>query len=66
MLVMREKRICATLGYLQDVYDEVIAAMAEGAYDFTGWVETTNLEGVEDALQRLRAGKTMKILVEAV
>ncbi|HHU39954.1 MAG TPA: 2,3-butanediol dehydrogenase [Propionibacterium sp.] len=66
MLVMREKRICATLGYLQEVYDEVIAAMAEGKYDFTGWVETTNLEGVADAMQRLRAGRAMKILVEAV
>lgn len=66
MLVMGEKRICATLGYLQDEYDEVIAAMAEGKYDFTGWVETTDLAGVADAMARLRAGKAMKILVEAV
>ena len=66
MLVMRERRIQATLGYLQEVYDEVIQAMADGKYDFTGWVETTDLDGVEDAIARLRAGKAMKILVEAV
>ena len=66
LLVMGERRICATLGYLQEEYDEVIAAMAEGKYDFTGWVETTDLAGVADAMERLRAGKAMKILVEAV
>lgn len=66
MLVMRERRIASTLGYLQGEYDEVIDAMAHGQYDFTGWVDTTDLAGVADAMARLRAGKAMKILVEAV
>ena len=50
----------------QQALNDMEAAMAEGKYDFTGWVETTDLAGVADAMERLRAGKAMKILVEAV
>ncbi|WP_297536682.1 hypothetical protein [Amycolatopsis sp.] len=43
----------------------VIAAMAQGSYDPTGWVEEITLDEVEHALVELRAGLGMKALVVA-
>ena len=42
----------------------VIAAMAAGRIDATGWVTTVPLNEAEHALHELRAGRGMKILVE--
>lgn len=62
-LVMGEKEIIGVLGYGQDDFDEVIAAMGRGRYDMTGWVEEVEPSNVADAFGRLRAGQGMKILV---
>jgi (R,R)-butanediol dehydrogenase/meso-butanediol dehydrogenase/diacetyl reductase len=39
--------------------------MAHGRYSTEGWVTTVALEEAERALRELRAGKGMKILVQA-
>ncbi|RWZ46194.1 2,3-butanediol dehydrogenase [Labedella phragmitis] len=65
MLVMAETEIAGTLGYTQADFDAVIAAMADGAYDTTGWVTTVGLDAVVDSLAELRAGRGMKVLVSA-
>ena len=64
-LVMGETGISGSLAYLPQDFDAVIAAMADGAYDTTGWVEEVDLDGVVDAFQRLRSGAGAKILVRA-
>jgi (R,R)-butanediol dehydrogenase/meso-butanediol dehydrogenase/diacetyl reductase len=64
-LVMAETEIAGTLGYTQADFDAVIAAMADGKYDTTGWVAVVGLDGVIDALAELRAGRGMKVLVSA-
>lgn len=52
------------MAYLPEDFDQVIRAMGDGLYDLTGWVETTSLEGVQQAFHRLRAGVGLKILVD--
>jgi len=64
-LVMAETGIVGSLAYLPEDFDAVIAAMADGVYDTTGWVEEVDLDGVVDAFQRLRSGAGAKILVRA-
>lgn len=64
-LVMAETDIAGTLAYLPADFDAVIAAMSEGVYDTTGWVEETPLEGVVDAIHALRGGAGAKMLVHA-
>ena len=44
---------------------ECLAAMAEGLYDTTGWVREIELADVVSAIEDLRAGKAMKVLVSA-
>ncbi|MCR2825818.1 2,3-butanediol dehydrogenase [Microbacterium sp. zg.Y909] len=64
-LVMAETGIAGSLAYLPEDFDAVIAAMAAGAYDTTGWVEEVDIDGVVDAFHRLRSGAGAKILVRA-
>lgn len=64
-LVLGEKEVVGALAYQPEDFDEVIAAMADGKYDTTGWVDVIGLDGVEQAFHALRAGRGMKILVEA-
>lgn len=64
-LVMAETEIAGALAYLPADFDEVIAAMARGVYDTTGWVEEVNLDGVVDAIHKLRSGAGAKILVKS-
>jgi (R,R)-butanediol dehydrogenase/meso-butanediol dehydrogenase/diacetyl reductase len=64
-LVMAETEIAGALAYLPEDFDAVIAAMARGAYDTTGWVQEVQLEGVVDAIHALRGGAGAKILVQA-
>jgi (R,R)-butanediol dehydrogenase/meso-butanediol dehydrogenase/diacetyl reductase len=64
-LVMGEKRMIGSLAYTQDDFAAVIEAMADGAYDASGWVETVGIDEAEEALHRLRDGDAMKVLVEA-
>ena len=63
-LVFAETSILGSLAYRPEDFTDVIAAMAAGRIDTTGWVTKVPLTGVEDALKDLRAGRGMKILVE--
>ncbi len=62
-LVMPEASVTGTLAYLQEDFDAVIDAMADGKYDATGWVDDVPLERVEETIHALRAGRGMKALV---
>lgn len=64
-LVMAETEIAGALAYLPEDFDAVIAAMAEGVYDTTGWVKDVPLDGVVDAIHALRGGAGAKILVQS-
>lgn len=64
-LLMTETAIVGTLAYTQADFDGVIAAMADGIYDTTGWVETVGLDDVVPSFARLRGGAGAKILVAA-
>jgi len=64
-LVMSETEMAGVLGYTQHDFDEVIAAMAAGKYDTTGWVQEVPLDGVVDAIGSLRAGNGAKVLVQS-
>jgi (R,R)-butanediol dehydrogenase/meso-butanediol dehydrogenase/diacetyl reductase len=64
-LVLRERRIQGTICYTGDDYRAVIALMARGHYDTTGWVDTIPMSGVlEQGFEELRAGRKMKLLVD--
>ncbi|MFT4305579.1 MAG: 2,3-butanediol dehydrogenase [Microbacterium sp.] len=62
-LVIGETEIAGTLAYLPQDFDEVIAAMAEGKYDITGWVDEIGYDEVVATFGELRAGRGMKMLV---
>ena len=64
-LVLKERRIQGTLCYTADDYAAVIALMADGHYDTTGWVDTIAMGNVvEDGYEPLHAGQKMKLLVD--
>ena len=63
--VFAENTIVGSIAYRREDFDAVIRAMAEGQYDFGGWVSEVPLEGVADALRELRAGRHMKVLVRS-
>jgi (R,R)-butanediol dehydrogenase/meso-butanediol dehydrogenase/diacetyl reductase len=64
-LVLRERRIQGTICYTGDDYRAVIALMAQGHYDTTGWVDTIPMSGVlEQGFEELRSGRKMKVLVD--
>ncbi len=62
-LMMGQKEVVGAVGYQDDEFDAVIAAMAEGHYDTTGWVEEGKLDDIVDALHQLRSGEGAKILL---
>ncbi|SEO49182.1 2,3-butanediol dehydrogenase [Trujillonella endophytica] len=64
-LQMRELSLVGSLAYLPEDFDAVIAAMADGRYDATGWVEEVGLDDVERAFADLHAGRRMKVLVRS-
>ena len=64
-LSMGETEIVGAVGYQPEEFDAVIAAMADGVYDTTGWVEEIPLTGIVDALHALRNGTGAKILIKA-
>lgn len=64
MLSMGETEIVGAVGYEPEEFDAVIAAMAAGVYDTTGWVEEIPLSGVVDAIHALRSGAGAKILIK--
>jgi (R,R)-butanediol dehydrogenase/meso-butanediol dehydrogenase/diacetyl reductase len=65
MLSMGETEIVGSVGYLPEEFDAVIAAMADGVYDTTGWVQEIPLSGVVEAFHALRSGTGAKILIKA-
>ena len=64
-LVMNESRIQGSLCYTGADFEAVIALMAGGAYDTTGWVTSIALDDVVDqGFEALNAGTKMKVLVD--
>lgn len=64
-LVMNESRIQGSLCYTGADFEAVIALMADGAYDATGWVAKIPIgDVVEEGFEALHAGKKMKVLVD--
>lgn len=64
-LVMNESRIQGSLCYTAEDYAAVIALMARGHYDTTGWVERIAMtDVVAEGFEALRAGRKMKVLVD--
>lgn len=64
-LVMRESRIQGSLCYTGSDFEAVIALMAEGKYDTTGWVEAIALgDVVTEGFESLHRGEKMKVLVD--
>lgn len=65
-LLVSESRIRGSLAYTADDFDAVIGLMARGHYDTTGWVEHIALDDlVEVGIPELRAGRRIKVLVDA-
>ena len=63
-LLLQEVSVVGCLVYQAADYDAVIANMAAGAYETTGWVDHTTLDDLEKSYDDLRAGRRMKILVD--
>lgn len=64
-LVLREAAVRGSLCYTDQDYADVIALMARGHYDTTGWVDHIPMdEVVESGFHALRDGKRMKVLVD--
>ncbi|MCX2712893.1 2,3-butanediol dehydrogenase [Mycolicibacterium sp. J2] len=64
-LVMNESRIQGSLCYTFEDFEAVIALMARGAYDTTGWVTSIGIDDVVDeGFEALHAGAKMKVLVD--
>ena len=64
-LVMNESRIQGSLCYTADDFEAVIALMAQGAYDTTGWVTSIGIDDViDEGFEALHAGTKMKVLVD--
>lgn len=63
VLVHAEISIHGAMAHLPSDFDAVIAAMAAGLYDPTGWVDDIGLDETVAALGRLRNGSAVKTLV---
>ncbi len=64
-LVMNESRIQGSLCYTGADFEAVIALMAKGAYDTTGWVAKIPIDDViDEGFEALRVGQKMKVLVD--
>jgi (R,R)-butanediol dehydrogenase/meso-butanediol dehydrogenase/diacetyl reductase len=64
-LVMNESRIQGSLCYTFEDFEAVIALMARGVYDTTGWVTSIGIDDVVDeGFEALHAGAKMKVLVD--
>lgn len=63
-LARGEIELTGSLGYTRDGFRRVLDLIAAGAYPTAGWVEHVELHEVVDALEDLRAGRRMKVLVD--
>lgn len=64
-IIMLETEVVGANAHLPEDFDEVIAAMAVGAYDTTGWVDETDLDGLVEIMHTLRSGSGTKMLVRS-
>ena len=64
ILLLNEVEVIGSIVYDDDDYDAVIANMAAGVYDTSGWVEHAPLAALEEAFDELRAGRKLKILID--
>ncbi len=62
-LMLGEKEVVGAVGYRPEDFDGIIAAMADGVYDATGWVSERPFAEVVDAIRELHAGAGAKILM---
>jgi (R,R)-butanediol dehydrogenase / meso-butanediol dehydrogenase / diacetyl reductase len=62
-LMMAETEVVGAVGYTHAEFDAVIAAMADGLYDTTGWVQERELAEAEASIQELRSGTGAKVLL---
>lgn len=63
-LARGEIELTGSLGYAPGVFTRVIELVASGAYPTKGWVEHVGLHDVPAALEDLREGRRMKVLVD--
>jgi (R,R)-butanediol dehydrogenase / meso-butanediol dehydrogenase / diacetyl reductase len=63
-VLLQEVAVIGSLIYTAADYDAVIADMAAGVYETTGWVDHTELDDLVNSYDELRAGRRMKILVD--
>lgn len=63
-LLMGEHAVIGSMTYTAEEFDQVIADMARGVYDATGWVEHLPLSDVVHAFEQLRSGRAMKYLID--
>ena len=63
-LLYRETTVIGSSTYTDDDYRAVIAAMAAGGYDPSGWVETRSLDELLSTFDELRAGGPSKVLID--
>lgn len=62
-IMMGEYELIGSVGYTPAEFDCVIARMAAGDYDTTGWVEEMELDDAPAAIERLTEGAGTKILL---
>ncbi|MCT1550831.1 alcohol dehydrogenase catalytic domain-containing protein [Brevibacterium casei] len=60
-MMMGEFELIGSVGYTPADFDGVIARMAAGEYDTTGWTEEMDLDDAVEAIHRLHAGSGTKI-----
>lgn len=62
-LVMSETGVTGALAHVPSDFEAVIHAMSEGRYSTDGWVSEIRMDDLHQALDDLRAGRRMKVLV---
>jgi (R,R)-butanediol dehydrogenase/meso-butanediol dehydrogenase/diacetyl reductase len=63
-LVRRELDLVGAIGYNRATFQRVHDLMAEGKYPTDGWVEHVRFADLTDAIEQLRHGQRMKLLVD--
>jgi (R,R)-butanediol dehydrogenase/meso-butanediol dehydrogenase/diacetyl reductase len=64
LLARSEIELTGSLGYSGDTFVRVLELMAAGAFPTAIWVEHLPLDDVHTALDDLRAGRRMKVLID--
>ncbi|MCK9930628.1 zinc-binding dehydrogenase, partial [Frankia sp. Mgl5] len=64
VLARKEIELTGSLGYGPGVFSRVIELIAGGAYPTAGWVDHIELHNLHSALDDLRSGRRMKVLVD--